>query len=127
MSAEKFTGLRYDGRRSRLRGRRSAVPGNRCERSLEITPSLLTEVIDLVPDEWIAPGIGSGISAIDARLADPVSMACRGGAREPRPFDYVILRRPRASSEASFVNVGAVLYCRALDFLGAAGTWNLRA
>src|SRR6266508_2007891 len=39
------------------------------------------------------------------------------------PFDYVILRAAPRIQRGEFVNVGAVLYCRALDFLGAA--WDV--
>ena len=39
------------------------------------------------------------------------------------PFDYVILRAAPRIHRGELVNVGAVLYCRALDFLGAA--WDV--
>ena len=39
------------------------------------------------------------------------------------PFDYVILRAAPRIQRGEFVNVGAVLYCRSLDFLGAA--WDV--
>jgi hypothetical protein len=39
------------------------------------------------------------------------------------PFDYVILRAAPRIHRGEFVNVGAVLYCRSLDFLGAA--WDV--
>jgi hypothetical protein len=39
------------------------------------------------------------------------------------PFDYVILRAAPRIQRGEFVNVGAVLYCRAMDFLGAA--WDV--
>jgi hypothetical protein len=39
------------------------------------------------------------------------------------PFDYVILRAAPRIQRGEFINVGAVLYCRALDFLGAA--WDV--
>jgi hypothetical protein len=35
------------------------------------------------------------------------------------PFDYVILRAAPRIQRGEFINVGAVLYCRALDYLGA--------
>ena len=39
------------------------------------------------------------------------------------PFDYVILRAAPRIQRGEFINVGAVLYCRALDYLGAA--WDV--
>lgn len=36
-----------------------------------------------------------------------------------KPFDYVILRAAPRVQRGEFINVGAVLYCRALDYLGA--------
>ncbi|MFI5693994.1 DUF3037 domain-containing protein [Kribbella sp. NPDC051586] len=35
------------------------------------------------------------------------------------PFDYVILRAAPRIQRGEFINVGAVLYCRELDYLGA--------
>ncbi|WP_410793349.1 DUF3037 domain-containing protein [Kribbella sp. C-35] len=40
-----------------------------------------------------------------------------------KPFDYVILRAAPRIQRGEFINVGAVLYCRALDYLGAA--WDV--
>jgi hypothetical protein len=36
-----------------------------------------------------------------------------------KPFDYVILRAAPRVQRGEFINVGAVLYCHALDYLGA--------
>ena len=36
-----------------------------------------------------------------------------------KPFDYVILRAAPRIQRGEFINVGAVLYCRAFDYLGA--------
>ncbi|HET6740155.1 MAG TPA: DUF3037 domain-containing protein [Kribbella sp.] len=41
-----------------------------------------------------------------------------------KPFDYVILRAAPRIQRGEFINVGAVLYCRALDYLGAA--WDVQ-
>lgn len=41
------------------------------------------------------------------------------------PFDYVILRAAPRVHRGEFVNVGALVYCRARDFLGAA--WDVDA
>jgi hypothetical protein len=40
-----------------------------------------------------------------------------------KPFDYVILRAAPRIQRGEFINVGAVLYCQALDYLGAA--WDV--
>jgi hypothetical protein len=40
------------------------------------------------------------------------------------PFDYVILRAAPRIQRGEFINVGAVLYCRALDYLGAG--WDVQ-
>ena len=41
-----------------------------------------------------------------------------------KPFDYVILRAAPRIQRGEFINVGAVLYCRALDYLGAG--WDVQ-
>ncbi|GAA1120075.1 DUF3037 domain-containing protein [Kribbella jejuensis] len=41
-----------------------------------------------------------------------------------KPFDYVILRAAPRIQRGEFINVGAVLYCRALDYLGAG--WDVK-
>ena len=81
MSAEKFTGLSYDADDHVFRDIAPAVPGIDSELAAEITPALLTEAIDLVPDEWIAEGDRERyLGHLTARLADR-SAWLPGGAR----------------------------------------------
>ncbi|HET6297960.1 MAG TPA: aminotransferase class I and II, partial [Kribbella sp.] len=58
-----------------------AVPGIDEEMATAITSSLLTEVIDLVPDEWIVEGDRERyLDHLQARLADRTAWL-PGGAR----------------------------------------------
>jgi hypothetical protein len=81
MSAEKFAGLSYDANDHVFRDIAAAVPDVDAALAAEITPSLLTEVIDLVPDEWISEGDRERyFGHLTARLADR-SAWLPGGAR----------------------------------------------
>ncbi|HEY0617744.1 MAG TPA: DUF3037 domain-containing protein, partial [Kribbella sp.] len=64
------------------------------------------------------PGSVSGPSHGPA--GRPVRLAAGWCTVNLVPFDYVILRAAPRIQRGEFVNVGAVLYCRSLDFLGAA-------
>jgi hypothetical protein len=53
MSAERFAALRYDATDHVFRDDTAAVPAIDAALAEQITPDLLTEVIALVPDEWL--------------------------------------------------------------------------
>jgi hypothetical protein len=55
-SAEKFTATPYDANDHVFRDSAPDVPDLDAELAAAITPELLTEVVALVPDEWIAEG-----------------------------------------------------------------------
>jgi hypothetical protein len=81
MSAEKFTGLPYDADDHVFRDVAPAVPDIDSQLAASVTPELLTEVIGLVPDEWIASGDRERyLGHLTARLADR-SAWLPGGAR----------------------------------------------
>ena len=81
MSAEKFTSLPYNAADHVFRDLAPSVPGIDEEMAAAITSSLLTEVIDLVPDEWIVEGDrGRYLGHLQARLADR-TVWLPGGAR----------------------------------------------
>ncbi|TWD73060.1 hypothetical protein FB561_6945 [Kribbella amoyensis] len=81
MSAERFTGLAYD-ENDHIFGRAAeAVPAIDAGLAAEITPELLTEVLALIPDEWIEAGDRERyFGHLTARLADR-SAWLPGGAR----------------------------------------------
>ncbi|GAB2609184.1 HipA family kinase [Kribbella endophytica] len=81
MSAERFAALPYDATDHVFRDDAPAVPAIDAALAAEITPELLTEVIALVPDEWIAEGDRERyLGHLTARLADR-SAWLPGGAR----------------------------------------------
>lgn len=81
MSAEKFTATRYDAADHVFGDSAPLVPAVDADLAASITPELLTEVIALVPDEWIAPGDRERYSGhLSARLADR-SAWLPGGSR----------------------------------------------
>ena len=55
-SAEKFTATPYDADDHVFGDSAPGVPGVDAELAAAITPELLTEVVALIPDEWIADG-----------------------------------------------------------------------
>jgi hypothetical protein len=80
-SAEKFTATPYDADDHVFRNSAPAVPGVDGELAAAITPELLTEVIALVPDEWIAEGDRDRyVGHLLARVSDR-SAWLPGGAR----------------------------------------------
>lgn len=71
MSAEKFTAIPYNTADHVFADSAPLVPALDAELAASITPELLTEVIALVPDEWIAPGDRDRyVGHLSARLAD---------------------------------------------------------
>jgi hypothetical protein len=80
-SAEKFTATPYDADDHVFRDSAPAVPGVDAELAAAITPELLTDVVALVPDEWIAPGDRDKyVGHLLARVSDR-SAWLPGGAR----------------------------------------------
>jgi len=81
MSAEKFTTLAYDAADHVFADVARAVPALDGELAAAITPKLLTEVVALVPDEWLTEGDRERyVGHLLARLADR-SAWLPGGAR----------------------------------------------
>ncbi|HEU4947511.1 MAG TPA: HipA family kinase [Kribbella sp.] len=81
MSAEKFTALPYDTSDHVFRDCAPAVPGVDAELAASITHGLLTEVVALVPGEWLENGDRDRyVEHLLARLADR-SAWLPGGAR----------------------------------------------
>ena len=129
-SPERFAAQPYDVSEHIMRHYAAEAAAQDEELASRITAAALEDVLAEVPDDWLEPRAGRGVTrraaaALRRLPARPGGRtAClaprRGGAERVNGYQYVALRCvPRVDRE-EFVNVGVVLYCQAEDFLGSA-------
>ena len=124
----RFAAQPYDATDHVLLGRAGSLREADEQLSALVDETVLREILDLVPDEWLEPVPGAD-SPGQLRAAYVRFLTARLGTRQWLPgggrvtrlaYQYVALRCvPRVDRE-EFLNVGVVLYCHRTDYLEAA-------